>query len=275
MNDTLYLLFLSFVGSVLALIGGLIFLCASKLSDILQRYSVPFAAGVLITVSLLAILPEAVHQKGEFAFFVMFVAFFGAYLFERFLTNIHHHNEGFHGKANQSSAVLVVLGDTIHNFIDGITIAVSFMVSPGLGLITAISTFLHEVPHEISDFGILLKAGWKKIHVFAVNIISSLFTIIGAFLMYYLSPEQEFVGAMLAVSAGIFLYLGAVDFLPEVQVNVVNSKLRTLAPMLLGVGLMLAVIAAVPHSHDMDNGYGHHLESISHHEEEDSHGESF
>ena len=115
----------------------------------------------------------------------------------------------------------------------------------------------------------------EKIHVFAVNIISSLFTIIGAFLMYYLSPEQEFVGAMLAVSAGIFLYLGAVDFLPEVQVNVVNSKLRTLAPMLLGVGLMLAVIAAVPHSHDMDNGYGHHLESISHHEEEDSHGESF
>lgn len=245
MIESLQLFSIALLGSFIALAGGIIFLYNRRLSDSLKTHSVPFAAGVLITVSLVALIPETFSEIGELALIIVLLSFFGAYFLEHFLVFIHHHEEGHHAGLHKSSVLLVIVGDTIHNFIDGIAIASSFFVHPGLGLVTAFSTFLHEVPHEIGDFGILLKAGWKRKDILLVNAVSASATILGAFITYAFVDSVLFIGIMLSISAGIFLYLGAIDFLPHISEGYRN-KSKAVIPLVLGVLIMLATFMLVP-----------------------------
>lgn len=265
MSEVIYLFLQALLGSVIALFGGIVFLFSKNLSRTLEKYSIPFAAGVLITVSMLGLLPEAVDYFGEDAFVVALIAFLAAFLFDHVILHLHHHNNG-KAKSIESSVPLVILGDTIHNFIDGVAIAAGFMVAPGLGLITALSTLLHEVPHEISDFGILLRAKWPKKNILMVNIISSSVTIVGAFFVYFFAGEIGIIGKLLAVSAGLFLYLGASDFLPQISEDKKNIK-RNIIPLIAGVVIMLVTLLAVPHSHENEVVDPHIDEANVHHEE--------
>ena len=249
MSGFYQLLLLALLGSMVALIGGVVFLFNKSLSKTLAVNSVPFAAGVLITVSVLGLLPEALEMAGEKVFLIVLSSFFGAYFFEKIFFGIHHHEDHQHGKDYKSSVPLVIFGDTIHNLIDGVAIAASYLVSPGLGLVTAISTLLHEVPHEIGDFGILLKAGWRRRNILIVNALSASATIVGASLVYFSSFGDELVGSLLALSAGVFLYLGASDFLPDVE-YFSKSKVRAVIPLVIGVIAMVFTLMAVPHGHE-------------------------
>lgn len=248
MSQILQLFLLALLGSVIALFGGVVFLYNRKLAGVLEKYSIPYAAGVLVTVSLLGLLPEAEHAIGEKAFWVVAISFLTAYLFEHFFFGIHHHEDGEHVRGREFPLPLVIAGDTIHNFIDGVAIAVSFLISPGLGLITALSTFLHEIPHEIGDFGILLRAGWKRGKVLWVNIASSLMTILGAFLVYFFNQGEFLNGTLMAVSSGIFLYLGASDFLPKIDKNEKN-RFKSIIPLILGAFSMIVIFLLIPHEH--------------------------
>ncbi len=246
--EALYLLLQALFGSVVALFGGVVFLFNRKLSSVLEKYSVPFAAGVLVTVSLLGLIPEATHEIGESAYWFVLVSFLTIYIFEHVFFGIHHHDEedGHHGEISQSSLGFVIFGDTIHNFIDGVAIGASFMISPNLGWVTAFSTFLHEIPHEIGDFGILLKAGWSRTKILIVNIISSLMTVVGAFTVYLFSQSESLNGTLMAISAGIFLYLGASDFLPKIKDQKLH-KLKTIFPLILGSAIIMASLLLFPH----------------------------
>ena len=256
MSDLVNILLLAVFGSVIALLGGVVFLSVKKWTKALSLYSVPFAAGVLLTVALIGLLPESVHMIGEKAFLIVMLGFVGSYLFENLFCELHHHDHGCGHDDHNRAIPLVILGDTIHNFIDGVAIAAAYLVNPGLGLVTAISTFLHEVPHEIGDFGILLKAGFSKKKVLLVNLVSALMTLVGALVVYFLARGEVFSGYLLAVSAGMFLYLGASDFLPHAGEGV--NKKKAIWVLLLGVALMLAALKVVPHSHD-----GHEVEEVS------------
>lgn len=248
---TIELFLYTIIGGLLGLVGGFVFIYIKPWSRILARFSTPFAAGVLLTVTFLGLLPEAVHAGGETAYYTMLAAFLGAYLFEHLLFGIHHHEHHGHDE-HQGSVPLVIVGDTIHNFIDGVAIAASYLTSPGLGLVTAFSSFLHEVPHEIGDFGILLAAGWKKRQILLVNIFSALATILGAYLLTVLPVGEFWVGQALAVAAGIFLYLGASDFLPQVEMSG-KRHVYDLLSLLLGVLVMAGTLLAIPHEHDGDD----------------------
>lgn len=238
---------LAFLGSVLGLIGGVSLLFVKRWVRIIECYAIPFAAGVLLTVSLTGILPETVEIFGKKAFLFALIAFLISYLFENFFFALHHHDDHSHGKNYQASVLLVIIGDTIHNFIDGVAIAAAYLVAPGLGLVTAISTFLHEVPHEISDFGILLKAGWTKGRIIGVNFISACATFVGAILVLFASPNKNVVGLLLAFSGGLFLYLAASDFLPLAHTENKAKQVNTIFALLAGVLLMTLVINLVPH----------------------------
>lgn len=242
------LLFLALLGSVVALFGGIVFLYNRKLSVVLEKYSVSFAAGVLVTVSLLGLIPESTHQIGEITYWIVLFSFLSVYVFENLFFDLHHHcdEDGHHHQIGKSSVGFVIFGDIIHNFIDGVAIGASFVINPNLGLITAFSTFLHEVPHEISDFGILLKAGWKKSKIININIISSLATLVGAFLVYFFNPNNSLNGVLMAISAGIFLYLGASDFLPKINTDGKN-KYKSILPLVLGSLVIMATILLLPH----------------------------
>jgi len=246
--ETLYLLLQALIGSVIALFGGVVFLFNRRLSSILEKYSIPFAAGVLVTVSLLGLIPEATHEIGEKSYWIVLASFLGVYIFEHLFFDIHHHGEDSHNHdINSSSIGFVIIGDTIHNFIDGVAIGASFMINPNLGLITAFSTFLHEVPHEIGDFGILLKAGWNKSRILKVNIVSSLMTVVGAFVVYFFNQSDSLNGILMSLSAGVFLYLGASDFLPKIETDGKN-KFKSILPLILGSLIIMATLLLVPHS---------------------------
>ncbi len=263
-------------GSVVALIGGVLFLYVRSLTKTLTRYSVPFAAGVLLTTALVGLLPEATHQIGDVAFMITLLAFIGSYLFENFATGLHHHDDGHadHGghthvhAVKESSVWMVLVGDTIHNFIDGVAIAASYMVNPGLGVVTAVSTFLHEVPHEIGDFGILLKAGWRRRSIIVVNIISALFSVVGAAAVLFIFAEIEIIGHLLAIAAGMFLYLGSSDFLPKAQEE--SKMMNSVAAFILGTLVIMGVFYAVPHDHPESGVDSHgHAIGVDEHDEED------
>lgn len=250
MHDFINILLLALLGSVIALVGGVVFLLVSKWSDVLSKYSVPFAAGVMMTVSLLGLLPESVDILGELGFLISLLAFIAAFLFENIFCDLHHHehchihDDKHHHK---SSVALVIIGDTIHNLVDGAAIAAGYLVNPGLGIITTISTFLHEVPHEIGDFGILLKAGYSKSKVFWINFFSALSTVLGAILIYFFIRETEFLGYLLAIAAGMFMYLGASDFLPRASKEIDTKK--AVIVLLIGVLIMYLTMHIIPHSH--------------------------
>jgi zinc and cadmium transporter len=246
-NEITIILFLTLFGSILGLVGGIMFLYIPSWSKFLSKYSVPFAAGIMLTVALVGILPEAVHGAGEIAYTITLLSFIAAYLFEHFLCDLHHHENHSHVHTDQGPFYLVIIGDTIHNFVDGVAIAASYLVNPGLGVITTLSTFLHEVPHEIGDFGILINAGWSKKKVLWANIISACSSFVGALLVIFFAPSINSMGIILAISAGLFIYLASSDFLPHAQDQL--SKNKAVTSLLVGVGVMLMVFMLVPHSH--------------------------
>jgi zinc and cadmium transporter len=248
--ESINLLFQALLGSVIALLGGVVFLYNRILSSILEKYSVPFAAGVLVAVSILGLIPEAEHGIGESAYWIVLLSFLSIYIFEHLFFDIHHHGDedGHSHEIKESSVGLVIFGDTIHNFIDGVAIGAGFLISPNLGWITAFSTFLHEVPHEIGDFGILLKAGWTRSKILVVNIISALMTVVGAFTVYLFSHNDSLNGTLMAISAGVFLYLGASDFLPKIK-DEGKNKLKSILPLMLGAGIIMVTILLLPHDH--------------------------
>lgn len=262
MSEVVSLFLLALLGSIIALAGGVVFLFSKSLSKTLEKYSVPFAAGVLITVSMIGLLPEAVDALGEDAFLVALIAFLFAFLFDHAVIHLHHHTHAGHDRM-ESSIPLVIIGDTIHNFIDGVAIAASFMIAPGLGLITALSTLLHEVPHEIGDFGILLRAKWKRKDILVVNILSASVTIVGAFFVYFFASGEGIIGFLLAISAGLFLYLGASDFLPQLGEDK-KGIMGNIVPLIAGVAIMVGTLMAVPHSHEHEE---EHTEDELHIEE--------
>ena len=240
MNDLVQIILLASLGSVIALFGGVIFLYNQKLSKILEKYAISLAAGVLITVSLKELLPEGYEVLGLGSVTVAIATFLAAYFFENKIFDIHHHGDHEHGHSHKSSVLFVTIGDTIHNFIDGISIAASYMITPGLGLVTAFSTFLHEVPHEIGDFGVMLKSGMSKSKILKINLLSSLATIVGAVIIYFIGENETLQAVLMSGSAGIFIYLGVVDFLP---------KTKNFTPFVIGSILVLITSYLVPHGH--------------------------
>ena len=212
------ILLLSLVGSIAGLAGGVFFLLNKKFAKVLCKFAVPFAAGVLLGASLLHLLPEAVEHLGQTGYMVTLIALLSSFLFEQYLANLHHHEETEHTLEHHATIPLVIFGDTIHNFIDGVAIAAAYLANPAFGLVIALATFLHETPHEIGDFGVIVSMGWTRKKTFWANFLSALATFPGALFVYFIARDAtNIIGILLGVSAGIFLYLGASDFLPEVR----------------------------------------------------------
>lgn len=250
-SNLLTLLAYTTLGSVAGLIGGAIIFIKDSWARVLCKYAVPFAAGVLLSVSLLHLLPEAEHGIGEKAFLIVLLALLSSFFFEEYFAHLHHHEHKQRTKI-KGSVPLVLFGDTIHNFIDGVAIAAAYLTNPAFGLIVAFASFLHETPHEIGDFGILVAAGWKKSKALFVNFLSALSTFPGALWVYFTFKGEDIhhnsgIGILLAVSAGVFLYLGASDFLPEVGDGHPEIKRwKEFLLLLLGVFIMYVLVIFTP-----------------------------
>lgn len=216
-----YIIVFTFIGSILSLLGGFLLLSKKIWRGETPVHLLAFAAGVLIATSFLDLLPEALHESGDdpnifIAALLGLVVFF---FLERILISFHPHEKVDEEEAKQKSLIsLVLLGDGVHNFIDGFVIAGSFFVSTELGILTALAVAAHEIPQEISDFTILLRSGMKASKAIGFNILSGLTALIGAILAIFLAEFIEpYLGLVLAFTAGMFIYISCVNLLPELQ----------------------------------------------------------
>lgn len=250
MTPLLSILGLAFIGSVAGLIGGVLFLVKEKWCKPLSFIAVPLAAGVLLALSLLDLLPKAVEETGNLAFTIVLIVFIASFLIERFLFSLHHHDHHSNAGKHEGAVSLVIFGDTIHNFLDGVAIATAFVINPSLGLFVALATFLHETPHEIADFGILIANGWSKKKAFMANFFSALATFPGAILAYIFSERVEgLTGVLLAVAAGLFLYVATTDFLPEVALRQGKSSFKQALFLIIGILAIVLLGFLVPEIH--------------------------
>ncbi len=217
------LVFYGLIGSVLSLIGGLVLLWHSAWIKKIMIYLLAFAAGTFLAVSFLDLLPEAVEMVAEphlvfIAFIVGVALFFGL---ERVLmTYFHGRGKGEHSHSDhmESISALLIVGDSLHNFLDGVVIAVAYVANPALGLTTALAVAAHEVPQEVADFGILLDRGWSKGRIILVNLLCALASLLGVWVGYaFITTFEGLLPYVLAGVAGIFSYIALSDVIPEVH----------------------------------------------------------
>jgi len=217
-----YILLFTFLGSIGALIGGLILLSREKFALKVSHYLASFAAGVLLASAFFDLLPEATHEGEKAEINVFFWALMGILLFfaiERFIHWFHHHEEYHeHEKESQSTIPLIIIGDTTHNFVDGIVIAATFLVDIQLGIVTALAVAAHEIPQEIADFGLMLHKGLSRMRIILVNVLSASAAFLGALITYAFGNFlHAYLPIALAATAGFFIYIAASDLIPEIH----------------------------------------------------------
>lgn len=199
------------------------------------------SSGVLLSTALLHLGPEAIHEGlGERAFEAIFAGVLIFFLIERLVIWYHHHDE--HATA-KPAAYLIALGDTIHNFLDGVAIAAAFLVDANLGLLTVIAIGLHEIPQEIADYNIMISKGFSMKRAVVVNVISAAASLVGAvgtFLLgEVLSPTLPW---LIGLSAGMFLYIALADLIPELHHHATIGKNRWVQLVWLLAGIAVIVV---------------------------------
>lgn len=248
------LIFYSLIGGLFSLIGGALLLLNKDLTKKLTTPLYAFAAGAFLAVGFLDLLPEVLEQVEEPhpVFYSVVIGFVSFFILERFLMLIlgHKHGEENHSEHTESLPLLMIIGDAIHNFLDGIVIALAFVADPSLGLAATLAIAAHEIPQEIGDFSILLNLGWSKAKVLWVNILQSLLTIPGVLIGYYLGESIEIkLPYFLAAAAGMFLYIGASDLIPQVHhISGHKEFKRVVFPLIIGV-IAVAYLTGIAHEH--------------------------
>jgi zinc and cadmium transporter len=175
---------------------------------------VSYATGAMLATALLGVIPEALELAP--AGVVMSAVLGGMGLFfvvEKLVLGHHCHDDRC--DRHRAAARLILLGDGLHNFVDGILIAAAFLTSVPLGVATALATLLHELPQEIGDFAVLLESGYSRQKALWMNLLSSLATIAGTAVAYlWLDSARQMIPLVLGLAAGSFIYIASVDLIP-------------------------------------------------------------
>lgn len=207
------------LASILSLLLVGILLLHKTLVHKLSFYLVSFAAGALMATAFLDTMKEAVAEGGDSVYLWVTLAIAGFFILERTFLSTHTHDEAEdHPHQLRIPAAFLMFGDGMHNFIDGAAIAASFLVSFPLGVVTSLTVFVHEIPHELGDFGILLVKGWGRGKVLWFNVATGFTALAGALLTYYLgSTFKQTVPILLSITTANFIYLSATGLLPEIH----------------------------------------------------------
>ncbi len=239
-----YILAAVVIVSLMSFIG---ILALSIKKKTLQKSFFPmigFAAGAMLGAAFFDLLPEAIEYEipNTFVYVLLGILFFFAT--EKFIFWHHHHSKS----EIHSFTYMNLLGDGIHNFLDGVVITASFMHSINLGLVTTLAILLHEIPQEISDFSILIYGGFSKIKAMLFNFLSALTSVVGALLAYlYFSSVQNIVPYLMLFAAGGFMYISCTDLFPEMKKESdFKSSAKQLIAILIGIIVILFVSKIVP-----------------------------
>jgi len=216
MSTLILILASTFLVSAISIIGILFLVLRKKLLDKISLMLVSFASGSLLGGAFLHLIPQALSPYDESVFIVILVGILVFFLLEKSLWKHCHEKEC----PVHPFAYLNLFGDGVHNFIDGVIIAASFLVSIPLGAAATMAVISHEVPQEIGDFGILVYGGLSKNKALFYNFLTAITALVGATFMYALYVFSPFIPNMaylLAFAAGSFIYIATTDLIPELR----------------------------------------------------------
>jgi zinc and cadmium transporter len=209
--------------SILGSLGGVLvassfLLLGESLRTRLVPWLISYAVGTLVGVALIALVPEALAElPARPAMFTMVLGILAFFLLEKAVIWRHCHNdEACH--VHTSAASLVIVGDAFHTFVDGAVIAAAVLTSVPLGLTTALAVAAHEIPQEVGDVAILLRAGFSKLKAFTLNLLSGIGGILGAVAMILASQWiPNVLPYVLSFAAGNFMYVAMADLIPDLH----------------------------------------------------------
>lgn len=256
METLLWIIAGTVAGGVLSLL-----LAAALALTVLMRWvdrMVSYAVGALLGVAFLDLLPEAISQARSLAvqseaiaqpfdaralFMAMLAGVLVFFLLERAALWRHFHEHGA-GARVKPSGLLIIVGDGVHNFVDGVTTAAAFLVDFRLGIGTTLAIIAHEIPQELGDFMILIDAGYGRGRALAYNLLSSLTSIAGGITGYFvLGQAQAALPYVLAIAAASFIYIAIADLIPDLhRINDLRGTSWQVALIAAGIATM-----AVPH----------------------------
>jgi zinc and cadmium transporter len=243
MDTFLYILGATFIVSLVSVVGILALFLKNKILEKILLLLVGLSAGAMMGGAFLHLLPEAIEEFGEefgsAPYILALAGFIIFFLLEKFLHWRHCHK----GKCDiHTFGYMNIIGDGVHNFVDGLIIAASFLADGGLGVVALLAIILHETPQEMSDFGVLLYAGFKKMKALALNYLSATMVIVGGMVGYIFGASENFIRYLLPFAAGGFIYIAAADLLPELKKEKRMAKfLPSFLMFLIGLGLMLVL----------------------------------
>ena len=250
MASLLQVILFSLLGGVFSLLGGVLLLRNRKSARMLATYATPFAGGALLAAVFLDLLKEGISHNNPDN--VLIAAMLGIVLFflaEGLFRWFHHHHE-HETKLEDPNSVLIIVGDTLHNLLDGVAIGAAFLIGAPTGIVTTIAVAAHEIPQEIGDFGLLLAKGLKRKTVLMVNVLSALTTVAGAIGVFMLGSDEGLpVGVLLGLSAGFLLYIAVSDIIPTIHARNGTPNQFRIQAMLFLLGItVVALITELAHA---------------------------
>ena len=250
MSTLAWIVVASVAGALLSVVSAATLALRASATQVHMLIS--YAIGALLGAVFLEILPHAFQEAGD-PHYIAAVILGGIIFFfvlEKLVLWRHCHTEqceahephvaqNDHGR----SGMMIVVGDTIHNFVDGILIAAAFMADTGLGIVTALAIIAHEIPQEVGDFAILLHSGFSKTKAFAFNLVSSAATLIWGLLAYLaLSSMQQWVPTLLGLAAASMLYVSVADLIPGLHRRAqLRATLEQVVLISVGIGSIALV----------------------------------
>ncbi len=263
------------IGGVLSVLVASIFLL---LSEKTQRKIIPhgisFAIGALLAVAFWGLIPEAFEhaqpEQIQQLSGTILAGILGFFVLEKLLIwrhchfgeceahgddehqhpeeNSHHHR---HSHGAKTAGTFIILGDSIHNFVDGVLIAAAFLTDVKLGIVTSLAVATHEIPQEVGDFAILLHSGYSKRKALFYNVLASLTTVIGGVLAYFsLANLHDYLPYFLALAASSFIYIAVADLIPSLHKKTdIKTSLQQIALISAGVFLICTL-----------HNFAHHIE---------------
>jgi zinc and cadmium transporter len=226
--------------SLVSFVGIAMFGLKQDVHDRILLALVGLAAGGLMGSAFLHLLPEALtFSAQEDIFLITLLSFVGFFLIERIL-HWHHCHHADHEHETHTFGTMSIIGNTIHNAIDGLVIAGSFVLDWRLGVTTTLAVILHEIPHEFGDYAILVYAGYSRVRALLLNALTAVAAILGGIIGYYAALSSvSFEIALIPIAAGGFIYVAGSDLIPEFRNDRDGSSVAlTFVMFVIGVGLM-------------------------------------
>ena len=259
------------VGGVLSVMAAAVFLLLpDQRREAVLPHGISFAIGALLAVAFWGLIPEAFSEIKPEQFQslsgTILAGVLGFFVLEKLLIwrhchsgnceahgdeDEHEHDHGHshsHGAA-KSAGALIILGDGIHNFVDGVLIAAAFLTDAHLGIVTSLAVAAHEIPQEVGDFAILLHSGYSKSKALFYNMLASLTTVLGGVLAYFgLEDLHDSLPYFLALAASSFIYIAVADLIPSLHKKTdMKTSLQQIALIAMGV-LLICSLHGIAHN---------------------------